>query len=85
MDIVFFVKPRRLLPTIFTLVWSNFNMADTKTLKDFGDGSLIQLWANVLFTLHIGVSMIVLLNMLIAMMNNSYEKITVRVYSIFLL
>ena len=52
-------------------------MADTKTLNDFQDGSLIQLWVNILFIVYFGVSMIVLLNMLIAMMNNSYEHITV--------
>merc|ERR1712223_65639 len=51
-------------------------MANIKTLDHFKDGSLIQLWVNILFIVYYGASMIVILNMLIAMMNNSYEQIT---------
>lgn len=52
-------------------------MGTTNNLKDFNDGSLIQLWAHATFMLYFAISIIVLLNMLIAMMNKSYEAIQV--------
>lgn len=59
------------------MLWTGLSMKGPKTLDDFSDGSLIHLFANALFIAYFAVSMIVLLNMLIAMMNNSYEHIEV--------
>lgn len=61
--------------TLFTMVYSSLTMEDSTTMGDFADGSLIHLWSNVLFIVFFGISMIVFLNMLIAMMNHSYEKL----------
>ena len=60
-----------------TLAWASLNMVGLGTLKDFDDGGVVYLWSSVLFTLYYGVSMIILLNMLIAMMSNSYQQIEV--------
>ena len=61
-----------------TLAWASMNMADLKSLEGLDDGTMIHLWSFFLFTLYHGVSMIVLLNMLIAMMSNSYQQIEVE-------
>eukprot|EP00112_Aurelia_sp_Birch-Aquarium-sp1_P011271 Seg237.1 transcript_id=Seg237.1/GoldUCD/mRNA.D3Y31 product="Transient receptor potential-gamma protein" protein_id=Seg237.1/GoldUCD/D3Y31 len=61
--------------TMVTLAWASLNMVGLKSLEDFDDGGIIYLWSGFLFTLYYGVSMIVLLNMLIAMMSNSYQQI----------
>ena len=68
---------RRLPATMVTLAWASLNMVGLSSLKDFDDGGIIYLWSGFLFTLYYGVSMIVLLNMLIAMMSNSYQQIEV--------
>ena len=60
-----------------TLAWASLNMVGLESLKDFDDGHIVYLWSAFLFTLYHGVSMIVLLNMLIAMMSNSYQQIEV--------
>lgn len=61
--------------TMFTMIYVSLSMEDTETIKDFEDGTLIHLWANLLFIVYFAITMIVILNMLIAMMNNSYMKI----------
>ena len=61
--------------TMVTLAWASMNMVGLKSLDGFDDGTMIHLWSAVLFTLYHGVAMIVLLNMLIAMMSNSYQQI----------
>ena len=61
--------------TLFTMIYVSLSMQGTETLEQFEDGSLIHLWANVLFICYYGITMIIVLNMLIAMMNNSYQRI----------
>ncbi|XP_057296724.1 short transient receptor potential channel 4-like isoform X2 [Hydractinia symbiolongicarpus] len=61
--------------TMVTLAWASMNMANLDSLEGLNDGTMIHLWSYFLFTLYHGVSMIVLLNMLIAMMSNSYQQI----------
>ena len=65
----------RLPATMVTLAWASMNMVGLGTLQDFDDGSVTYLWSAFLFTMYYMVSMIVLLNMLIAMMSNSYQQI----------
>ena len=64
-----------------TLAWASLNMVGLTSLEDFDDGGVVYLWSSFLFTLYYGVSMIVLLNMLIAMMSNSYQQIEVSIKS----
>eukprot|EP00795_Rhopilema_esculentum_P002161 gene2161-17751_t len=61
--------------TVVTLAWASLNMVGLQSLEEFNDGGVVYLWSAMLFTLYYGVSMIVLLNMLIAMMSNSYQQI----------
>ena len=61
--------------TLFTLVYVSLGVEDTSTLESFEDGSLLHLWANLLFVAYIGITMLILLNILIAMMNSSYQLI----------
>ena len=67
----------RLPATMVTLAWASMNMVGLATLQGFDDGGVSYLWSAFLFTLYYMVSMIVLLNMLIAMMSNSYQQIEV--------
>lgn len=60
-----------------TLMWASLDMVDLKSLDVFKGQSLIQFWTAALFTLYHASSMIVLLNMLIAMMSNSYQQVEV--------
>ncbi|KAK3700700.1 hypothetical protein QZH41_015647 [Actinostola sp. cb2023] len=64
-----------LLTTMVTLMWASLEMVDLKSLDVFRGQSLIQFWTAALFTLYHAASMIVLLNMLIAMMSNSYQQV----------
>ena len=61
--------------TFFTMVYVSLGVEGTSTLTSFEDGTLVHLWANIFFISYIGVSMIVMLNILIAMMNTSYNII----------
>lgn len=61
--------------TMVTMIYVSLTMQGREILDDFSDGSLIHLWANLLFISYFGITMIVVLNMLIALMNKSYESI----------
>ena len=61
-----------------TLMWASLDMVSLDSLQVFKDQSLIQIWTASLFTLYHAASLIVLLNMLIAMMSNSYQRVEVR-------
>ena len=52
-------------------------MVGLDSLQVYRDQSLIEFWSALLFTLYHAASMIVLLNMLIAMMSNSYQQVEV--------
>ena len=60
---------------LFTLIYVSLGVEDTSTLENFEDGTLLHLWANVLFIAYVGISMLIFLNILIAMMNSSYQVI----------
>ncbi|XP_031571228.1 short transient receptor potential channel 4-like isoform X2 [Actinia tenebrosa] len=64
-----------LLTTMVTLMWASLDMVGLVSLEVFRGQSLIQFWSAALFTLYHAASMIVLLNMLIAMMSNSYQQV----------
>lgn len=67
-----------LITTMVTLMWASLDMVTLDSLQVFKDQSLIQIWTAFLFTLYHAASLIVLLNMLIAMMSNSYQRVEVR-------
>ena len=60
-----------------TMMWASLDMVTLDSLQVFKDQSLIQIWSAFLFTLYHAASLIVLLNMLIAMMSNSYQRVEV--------
>jgi len=64
-----------LITTMVTLTWASLDMVTLDSLGVFKDQSLIQIWSAILFTLYHAASLIVLLNMLIAMMSNSYQRV----------
>ena len=68
-----------LITTMVTLTWASLDMVTLDSLRVFKDQSLIQIWSAILFTLYHAASLIVLLNMLIAMMSNSYQRVEVRI------
>ena len=63
--------------TIVTLAWASINMIGLNSLDGLDDGTMVHLWSYLMFTLYHGISMIVMLNMLIAMMSNSYQQMEV--------
>lgn len=60
-----------------TLAWASINMIGLDSLDGLDDGTMVHLWSYLMFTLYHGISMIVMLNMLIAMMSNSYQQMEV--------
>ncbi|CAH3113159.1 unnamed protein product [Pocillopora meandrina] len=64
-----------LMTTMVTMMWASLDMVTLDSLQVFKDQSLIQIWSAILFTLYHAASLIVLLNMLIAMMSNSYQRV----------
>ena len=66
-----------LITTMVTLMWASLDMITLDSLEVFKDQSLIRIWTAILFTLYHAASLIVLLNMLIAMMSNSYQRVEV--------
>ena len=67
-----------LITTMVTLMWASLDMITLDSLLEvFKDQSLIRIWTAILFTLYHAASLIVLLNMLIAMMSNSYQRVEV--------
>ncbi|XP_065674489.1 short transient receptor potential channel 4 isoform X1 [Hydra vulgaris] len=64
-----------LAAAMVTLAWASINLVGLDSLRGFDDGTMILLSSYLLFTFYHCVSMIVLLNMLIAMMSKSYQQI----------
>lgn len=66
--------------SVVTMTWASFNMIELKSLTVFDNTNMIQFWSAALYTVYHASTMIVLLNMLIAMMANSYQQIEVSYY-----
>ena len=66
-----------LMNSVVTMTWASFNMIELTSLSGFDNTNMIQFWSAALFTVYHTSTMIVLLNMLIAMMANSYQQIEV--------
>ena len=59
------------------MTWASLNMIELKSLRAFDNTNMIQFWSAAIFTIYHISTLIVLLNMLIAMMANSYQQIKV--------
>lgn len=61
-----------------TLFWANFGLVDLENFDLTGIRQYTRFWALLMFGVYCFINVIVVLNMLIAMMNHSYVKISTR-------
>lgn len=66
-----------LFETSQSLFWASFGLVDLSTFELTGIKSFTRFWALLTFGSYSVINIIVLLNMLIAMMSNSYQIISV--------
>lgn len=66
-----------LFETSQSLFWASFGLVDLTTFELTGIKSFTRFWALLTFGSYSVINIIVLLNMLIAMMSNSYQIISV--------
>lgn len=71
-----------LFETSQSLFWASFGLVDLTAFDLTGIKSFTRFWALLIFGCYSVINIIVLLNMLIAMMSNSYQIISVSWYSI---
>lgn len=67
-----------LFETSQSLFWASFGMIDLMSFDLTGIKSFTRFWALLMFGSYSVINVIVLLNMLIAMMSNSYQMISVN-------
>lgn len=70
--------PRRLFETLQSLFWSIFGLISLYVTNVDADHQFTEFVGATMFGTYNIISLVVLLNMLIAMMNNSYQHIAVR-------
>lgn len=68
---------RSLFETSQSLFWASFGLVDLMAFELQGIKSFTRFWAMLMFGSYSVINIIVLLNMLIAMMSNSYQIISV--------
>lgn len=69
-----------LFETSQSLFWASFGLVDLMAFELQGIKSFTRFWAMLMFGSYSVINIIVLLNMLIAMMSNSYQIISVRFF-----
>jgi hypothetical protein len=69
-----------LFETSQSLFWASFGLVDLMAFELKGIKSFTRFWALLMFGSYSVINIIVLLNMLIAMMSNSYQIISVSIY-----
>lgn len=69
-----------LFETSQSLFWASFGLVDLMTFELTGIKSFTRFWGLLMFGSYSVINVIVLLNMLIAMMSNSYQIISVRIF-----
>lgn len=71
-----------LFETSQSLFWASFGLVDLVSFELTGSKEFTRFWALLMFGSYSVINVIVLLNMLIAMMSNSYQIISVnsRIY-----
>lgn len=68
-----------LFETSQSLFWASFGLVDLMAFELQGIKSFTRFWAMLMFGSYSVINIIVLLNMLIAMMSNSYQIISVSI------
>lgn len=74
-----FVIIYSLFETSQSLFWASFGLVDLMAFELQGIKSFTRFWALLMFGSYSVINIIVLLNMLIAMMSNSYQIISVSI------
>lgn len=69
--------PCSLFETSQSLFWASFGLVELDAFELVGLGSFTRFWAMLMFGSYSVINVIVLLNLLIAMMSNSYNMIHV--------
>lgn len=67
-----------LFETIQTLFWAVFGLIDLDSFELDGIKVFTRFWGMLMFGTYSVINIVVLLNLLIAMMNHSYQLISVR-------
>jgi transient receptor potential cation channel subfamily C len=67
-----------LFETIQTLFWASFGLIELDSIDLDGIKEFTRFWALLMFGTYSVINIVVLLNMLIAMMSNSYQTISER-------
>lgn len=75
--IIFFLFPSRLFETLQSLFWSIFGLLNLYVTNVKARHEFTEFVGATMFGTYNVISLVVLLNMLIAMMNNSYQLIAV--------
>jgi len=68
---------RSLFETIQTLFWAVFGLIDLESFELDGIKVFTRFWGMLMFGVYSVINIVVLLNLLIAMMNHSYQLISV--------
>lgn len=81
----FLVSLRSLFETTQTLFWAVFGLIDLDSFELDGIKIFTRFWGMLMFGTYSVINIVVLLNLLIAMMNHSYQLISVsRLYGVFI-
>lgn len=81
----FLVSLRSLFETTQTLFWAVFGLIDLDSFELDGIKIFTRFWGMLMFGTYSVINIVVLLNLLIAMMNHSYQLISVsRPYGMFI-
>lgn len=72
-----------LFETIQTLFWAVFGLVDLESFELDGIKVFTRFWGMLMFGTYSVINIVVLLNLLIAMMNHSYQLISVSVSRLF--
>lgn len=79
MFVILFYLFVSLFETSQTLFWAAFGLVDLENFELTGIKGFTRFWGLLMFGSYSAINIIVLLNLLIAMMNHSYQLISVRV------
>lgn len=71
-----------LFETTQTLFWAVFGLVDLESFELDGIKAFTRFWGMLMFGTYSVINIVVLLNLLIAMMNHSYQLISVSVISV---
>lgn len=73
----YFIFQKSLFETIQTLFWAVFGLVDLESFELDGIKIFTRFWGMLMFGTYSVINIVVLLNLLIAMMNHSYQLISV--------